>query len=144
MGPGGQPGPSTRNGQGIWAARPNQLCPAVGQIRSGSLEFVTATPDVWEPESMSLSHNTYFDGSVQSLGFEDGNRFTAGVMLPGDYHFGTDAPERVTVIHGELVVRQPGSDTWDHHPAGTVFEVEGSSGFDLKVAGPTAYLCEYL
>jgi uncharacterized protein YaiE (UPF0345 family) len=94
---------------------------------------------------LSLSHNTYFDGSVQSLGFtEDGARFTVGVMVPGEYHFGTEAPERVSVVHGELVVKQPGSDEWTPYPAGTVFEVPGSSGFDLRVAGPTAYVCEYL
>ncbi len=93
---------------------------------------------------MSISHNTYFDGAVQSLGFVDGNRFTAGVMAPGEYHFGTDAPERVTVVHGELVVKLPGSEEFVAHPAGTIFEVPGNSGFDLKVAGPTAYLCEYL
>ena len=94
---------------------------------------------------MSLSHNTYFDGSVQSLGFtEDGSRFTVGVMIPGEYHFGTGRPERVTVVLGELVVKQPGSSEWTPYPAGTVFEVPGSSGFDLQVASHTAYVCEYL
>ena len=48
---------------------------------------------------MSLSHNTYFDGSVQSLGFtEDGSRFTVGVMIPGEYHFGTEEPERLVAL----------------------------------------------
>ena len=28
--------------------------------------------------------------------------------------------------------------------AGSSFEVPGSSGFDLRVAVPSAYLCEYL
>ena len=93
---------------------------------------------------MALTHNTYFDGGVQSIGFEhDGERRTVGVMAPGEYHFGTDAPERMTVVSGELVVKLPGAD-WQAFAAGSAFEVPGSSGFDLKVAAPAAYLCEYL
>ena len=46
-----------------------------------------------------LKHNTYFDGNVQSIGFERlGRRMTAGVIAPGEYHFGTDAAERMTVV----------------------------------------------
>ena len=94
---------------------------------------------------MSLQHNTYFDGGVQSIGFErDGARQSVGVMAAGEYHFGTDAPERMTVVSGELVVQLPGSDEWQTFGAGTSFDVPGSSGFDLKVAAPTAYLCDYL
>lgn len=93
---------------------------------------------------MSLTHNTYFDGAVQSIGFErDGARASVGVMAPGEYHFGTDAPERMTVVAGELVVKLPDAD-WQAFGAGTSFEVPGSSGFDLKVATATAYLCDYL
>ncbi len=94
---------------------------------------------------MALQHNTYFDGGVQSIGFErEGARQSVGVMAAGEYHFGTDAPERMTVIQGELVVLLPGADDWQAFGAGTAFDVPGSSGFDLKVAAPTAYLCEYL
>jgi uncharacterized protein YaiE (UPF0345 family) len=93
---------------------------------------------------MPLQHNTYFDGAVQSIGFaRDGARVSVGVMDAGDHHFGTDAPERMTVVHGELVVRLAGGD-WQAFGAGTSFDVPGSSSFDLQVAAPTAYLCEYL
>ncbi len=92
-----------------------------------------------------LKHNVYFDGQVQSIGFERlGQRQTIGVIGTGEFHFGTDAPERVTVVSGELHVRQPGEATWQAYPAGTTFEVVGKSGFDVKAAGPAAYLCEYL
>ena len=94
---------------------------------------------------MSLQHRTYFDGGVQSIGFEhDGERRSVGVMAPGDYHFGTEAPERMSVVHGELVVLLPGLEGWESFGAGTSFDVPGASGFDLRVAVPTAYLCEYL
>jgi uncharacterized protein YaiE (UPF0345 family) len=94
---------------------------------------------------MSLQHNTYFDGGVQSIGYQQGGAHqSVGVMAAGEYHFGTDAPERMTVISGELVVKLPGSEEWQAFGAGAAFDVAGSSGFDLRVAAPTAYLCEYL
>ena len=90
-----------------------------------------------------LKHNSYFDGRVQSLGFErHGRKMTAGVISPGEYHFGTDAPERMTVVSGELEVR--GSDGWRAYPTGTVFEVAGKSGFDVRAKESAAYLCEFL
>ena len=92
-----------------------------------------------------VSHNSYFDGNVQSLGFErNGRKATVGVMNTGDYHFGTDAPERMTVISGEFEVKLPGASDFVRYPAGTAFEIAGKSGFDLRVAAPTAYLCEFL
>lgn len=91
-----------------------------------------------------LKHNTYFDGKVQSIGFErNGRRQTAGVIAPGEFHFGTQAPERMTVVSGELQARLPGG-AWVVYPAGTAFEVPGASGFDVKAAAPAAYVCEFL
>ena len=92
----------------------------------------------------SLKHNLYFDGQVQSVGFErNGRRATVGVIAPGEYHFGTDAPERMTVVSGELAVKPDGG-TWSSYPAGTYFEIRGKSGFDVRATDPTAYLCEFL
>ena len=71
-----------------------------------------------------LKHNTYFDGKVQSVGFErNGRRQTVGVIDAGEFHFNTDAPERMTVINGELEVRAQGASAWRHYPAGTAFEI---------------------
>lgn len=93
----------------------------------------------------TLSHNSYFDGQVQSIGFErNGRKTTTGVIAPGEYHFGTDAPERMTVTSGALDVRLPGQSAFVLYPAGTAFEVPGKSGFDVKAAAPVAYLCEFL
>jgi uncharacterized protein YaiE (UPF0345 family) len=92
-----------------------------------------------------LAHNSYFEGKVQSVGFErNGRRQTAGVVDVGEYHFGTDAPERMTVISGELQARLPGEAQFRAYPAGTAFEVPGKSGFDVKAVQPAAYLCEFL
>ena len=91
-----------------------------------------------------LRHNSYFDGGVQSIGFERlGRRMTVGVIAPGEFHFDTDAPERMTVVSGELLVRQ-GTPDFRPYPAGTTFEIPGKSGFDVKALTPAAYLCEFL
>jgi uncharacterized protein YaiE (UPF0345 family) len=92
-----------------------------------------------------LKHNSYFDGNVQSIGFErHGRRMTAGVIAPGEYHFGTDAPERMNVISGELLARLAPDSEWRVYPAGTAFEIPGKSGFDVRATAPSAYLCEFL
>jgi purine/pyrimidine-nucleoside phosphorylase len=93
-----------------------------------------------------LKHNSYFEGQVQSVGFErHGRRMTVGVIIPGEYHFGTDAPERMTVVSGDLAARLPDSGgEWRQFPAGTVFEIPGKSGFDVRASQPAAYLCEFL
>jgi purine/pyrimidine-nucleoside phosphorylase len=93
----------------------------------------------------SLSHNRYFDDQVQSIGFErNGRRATVGVIAPGTFHFGTQAPERMTIISGELAMKPDGGGEWQHYPAGTAFEIAGRSGFDVRAAEPCAYLCEFL
>lgn len=92
-----------------------------------------------------LTHNTYFDGKVQSIGFErNGRKTTVGVIDVGEFHFGTGAPERMTVVSGELIIRLDGSTEWKTYPAGTAFEVPGKSGFDVKAAAPSGYVCEFL
>lgn len=93
-----------------------------------------------------LKHNTYFEGKVQSVGYErNGRKATVGVIAPGEYHFGTDAPERMTVVSGELEAKVDGPDaTWRAYPAGTSFEVGAKSGFDVRARSASAYLCEFL
>jgi len=92
-----------------------------------------------------LKHNSFFDGKVQSVGFErNGRRQTAGVIDVGEFHFNTDAPERMSVVSGELWAKLPGEAAFRAFPTGSVFEVAGKSGFDVKASAPAAYLCEFL
>jgi uncharacterized protein YaiE (UPF0345 family) len=90
-------------------------------------------------------HNSYFEGKVQSVGFQrNGRRQTVGVVDVGEFHFGTDAPERMTILSGELWAKLPGDPAFRPFAAGTAFEVPGKSGFDVKATAPAAYLCEFL
>jgi uncharacterized protein YaiE (UPF0345 family) len=88
--------------------------------------------------------NEYFDGTVKSIAFtQEQGRATIGVMAPGEYEFGTTAPEIMHVVSGALTVRLPDADEWQTFAGGDHFKVPGDSTFQLKVAVETAYLCEY-
>ncbi|MFH8712633.1 pyrimidine/purine nucleoside phosphorylase [Streptomyces zaomyceticus] len=88
--------------------------------------------------------NEYFDGTVKSIAFaQEEGAATIGVMAPGEYEFGTAAPEIMHVVSGALTVRLPDADDWETFAAGSRFSVPGDSTFQLKVAVDTAYLCEY-
>lgn len=92
-----------------------------------------------------LKVNEYFDGQVTSIGFEtQGEHTSVGVMVPGEYTFGTAAPERMTVVKGALTVKLPGHIDWETYTAGDDFEVPGDSSFLVIVTDTTAYLCDYL
>lgn len=92
-----------------------------------------------------LKHNLYFNGAVQSLGFErNGLKATVGVIDTGEFRFNTAAAERMTVVSGALAAKLPGRD-WQSYPAGSYFEIPASSAFDVRAeGGPAAYLCEFL
>ena len=67
--------------------------------------------------------NIYFEGKVTSrtLLFADGTRKTLGVMLPGEYEFGTDAAELMEMLQGEMDVLLPGESTWRTVKSGDSF-----------------------
>ena len=88
--------------------------------------------------------NIYFDGKVTSrtVIFPDGSRKTLGIMLPGEYEFGTEAKELMEIQAGELDVLLPGAD-WQTITGGQSFEVPANSKFQLKVKAATDYCCSY-
>lgn len=90
--------------------------------------------------------NIYFDGAVTSrtVLFADGTKKTLGIMLPGEYEFGTADAELMEIMAGELTVKLPGSDEWVAISAGQSFEVPANSKFQLKVSAVTDYCCSYL
>jgi hypothetical protein len=91
-----------------------------------------------------LKHNSYFEGGVQSIGFErNGRRQTVGVMAPGEYHWDVSTPERIVVVSGELWVRLNGGD-FVRYAAGTAFEVPANASFDVRAERAAGYHCEFL
>ena len=90
--------------------------------------------------------NIYFDGQVSSrtVQFADGSTKTLGLMLPGEYSFGTEAKEIMEIMAGELAILLPGNDQWQSIKAGESFEVPANSKFELKIKTPTDYCCSYL
>ncbi|HEY1057756.1 MAG TPA: pyrimidine/purine nucleoside phosphorylase [Limnobacter sp.] len=89
--------------------------------------------------------NIYFDGKVSSrtVLFADGSKKTLGLMLPGEYEFGTSEKEIMEILAGELDVCLPGTG-WQTIQGGQSFEVPADAKFQLKVKTPTDYCCSYL
>jgi purine/pyrimidine-nucleoside phosphorylase len=90
--------------------------------------------------------NIYFDGKVTSrtVLFPDGSKKTLGIMLPGEYQFGTDKKEIMEIIAGDIEVLLPGAKRWKKIVGGDTFEVPAKSKFDLKVSKITDYCCSYV
>ena len=90
--------------------------------------------------------NVYFDGKVTSRAvlFADGSKKTLGIMLPGDYEFGTADKEIMEILGGELDVQLPCCKTWHQFKAGDAFEVPANSKFSLRVKTVTDYCCSYI
>ena len=89
--------------------------------------------------------NIYHDGKVTSrtIILSDGSRQSLGIMLPGEYTFGTNEAEIMEMLSGELEVRLPGEDWKTLHTPET-FNVGANSSFDLKIKTITDYCCSYI
>lgn len=90
--------------------------------------------------------NVYFDGKVTSrtVIFEDGEKKTLGIMMPGDFEFGTGKKEIMEIMAGNLEVLLPDSDKWITITGGQSFEVPANSSFKLVVKELTDYCCSYV
>ena len=90
--------------------------------------------------------NLYFDGKVSSRTFflADGEKKTLGIMLPGEYEFGTGAKEYMEILGGQAAVLLPGAEEWKTFQEGDSFEVPAHSKFQLKVTEALDYCCSYI
>ncbi len=90
--------------------------------------------------------NVYFEGRVTSrtVLFADGEKKTLGIMLPGEFTFGTGKKEIMEILSGEMDIRLPGSESWLKIVGGQSFEVPANSSFDLVVRSVCDYCCSYL
>ena len=96
--------------------------------------------------SVDTKANIYFEGKVTSRNvlFADGSRKTLGIMMPGEYEFGTSLKEIMEIQAGELSVLLPGSDGWIAISGSGRFEVPANASFKLRVSQVTDYICSYL
>ena len=89
--------------------------------------------------------NIYYDGKVTSrtVEFSDGSIKSLGIMMPGEYTFGTNDKEIMEIMSGELEVKLPGKE-WKTLQTPETFEVEANSSFDIKIKSVTDYCCSYI
>ncbi|MGJ4787174.1 MULTISPECIES: pyrimidine/purine nucleoside phosphorylase [Leptospira] len=90
--------------------------------------------------------NVYFDGKVTSrtVLFSNGEKKTLGILMPGEYEFGTDDKEIMEILDGDLLVQLPGNPEWKEIKGGQSFEVPANSKFKLNVKKLSDYCCSYL
>ena len=88
--------------------------------------------------------NKYFDGKVVSIALESAEgRATVGVMAAGEYEFGTDTIEVMTVISGQLTILLPLQSEWKTYYKFESFVVPKGIKFKVKAGEDTPYLCLY-
>ena len=93
--------------------------------------------------SVVAKANIYFEGKVVShtVITSEGEHKTLGLIYPGSYHFGTEAPELMEIISGNCQVVIDGKEDTLSISAGSSFEVAGKCGFTITVED---CICEYV
>jgi len=96
--------------------------------------------------SVALAANVYFDGKVTSrkVTFADGSVKTLGIMMPGEYEFGTQAAELMEITAGNVSILLSDSANWQTILGGQSFNVAANSSFKIKVDEIADYCCSYL
>jgi purine/pyrimidine-nucleoside phosphorylase len=90
-----------------------------------------------------VSHNSYFEGMVQSLGLEtEKGRATLGVMKKGAYQFDTNTQETIIFIEGTVSTKLPGGEWQNHQKLDTLIAPAGIV-FDINCETDVAYICYY-
>jgi len=89
--------------------------------------------------------NIYYDGKVtsHSIEFSDGTIKSLGIMLEGEYTFGTNEAEIMEIMSGNLEIRLP-NEEWKTLNTPETFEVPANSSFDIKIKSVTDYCCSYI
>ena len=102
--------------------------------------------DRFENVTVVKKANVYYDGKVTSrtVLFSDGTKKTLGIIMPGDYEFGTADKEIMEVLGGKLNVQLPGSNAVQSFEAGQSFEVPANSSFKVSADEVSDYCCSYI
>lgn len=90
--------------------------------------------------------NVYFDGKVTSrkITFADGSFKTLGIMMPGDYKFGTSEKELMEITSGDCEILLPEMTQWQTIKGGESFYVAANSEFEIKAKTLVDYCCSYI
>lgn len=108
---------------------------------------MSSIPAEFPNATVHTKANIYFDGRVIShtLINAQGVRKTLGLIQPGTYHFGTDAPERMEIVAGACTVVLDGATDETAYAAGNTFDLPGKSGFNItSTEGVCEYICTFL
>jgi purine/pyrimidine-nucleoside phosphorylase len=102
--------------------------------------------DKFTDVSVIKKANIYFNGNVTSrtVLFEDGTKKTLGIILPGEYEFGTADREHMEVLAGSLKALLPGSKACKTYGPGQAFEIPSNSKFKVTATEVTDYCCSYI
>ncbi len=102
--------------------------------------------DKFENVAVVKKANINFNGNVTSrtILFPGGEKKTLGLMMPGEYEFGTADKEIMEILSGSLKVQLPSSMDWKAIEGGETFEVAANAKFKLKVEQVTDYCCSYI
>lgn len=102
--------------------------------------------DKFENVTIVKKANVYFDGKVTSrtVIFADGEKKTLGIMMPGEYEFGTADKEIMEILSGDLDVLVDEAQGWINIKGGQAFDVPANSKFKLVIKEITDYCCSYI
>jgi uncharacterized protein YaiE (UPF0345 family) len=108
--------------------------------------FMEVDMDRFENVTVIKKANVYFNGNVTSrtVLFADGTKKTLGIIMPGQYEFGTGDKERLEVLAGKLNALLPGSQEWKSFGAGQAIDVPANSKFKVSASEVSDYCCSYL
>jgi uncharacterized protein YaiE (UPF0345 family) len=101
--------------------------------------------DKFEKVNVIKKANIYFNGNVTSrtVLFEDGSKKTLGIIMPGQYEFGTGDKEQMEVLAGKLSVLLLGNKEWKIFEVGQTFEIPANSKFKVAANVVSDYCCSY-
>ena len=73
--------------------------------------------------TVTKAASVYFDGKVTSrkVTFNDGSFKTLGIMMPGEYKFGTNEEELMEITAGECEILLAGATEWQNNSGGGNF-----------------------
>ncbi|TXE11891.1 pyrimidine/purine nucleoside phosphorylase [Seonamhaeicola algicola] len=91
-----------------------------------------------------INVNEYFNGNAKSLAFNNSQgKFTAGVLLKGEYEFSTSSKEWMTLTAGKWEIELPNG-TKKQYDIFEACEIPSGITFKVYALEDSSYLCRYV